>query len=276
MFEDFRIRIFMEVASEGSFTKAAKNIGISQPAVSQNISELEKTLGVALFERMRGEVTLTDAGKTFKAYADNIMHWYHAAGDVFVSAKDKSVKNIKIACDSFIASSILPQVISSMISGGEYHFNVRTTPLGDEDIILSLKPHSDKIDFDSADSFVESIPAAFVVSQRTKETLDKKRKFMDNIPVVIWSEYEDLLPLDIKSRVVVNSGSVEGLRSIIEENAVLGIVPDCNSIIDSFEKISHKLASLQFELFVSLTNNSALSNTTIKVFRDELTRVVIN
>ena len=42
--EDFRLRIFMAVAEKGSFTLAAKALGVSQPAVSQNIAELEKSL----------------------------------------------------------------------------------------------------------------------------------------------------------------------------------------------------------------------------------------
>ena len=37
--EDFRLRIFMAVAEKGSFTLAAKALGVSQPAVSQNIAE---------------------------------------------------------------------------------------------------------------------------------------------------------------------------------------------------------------------------------------------
>ena len=45
MFEDFRLKVFMAVATEGSFTKAAAVLGISQPAVSQNIAELEKSSG---------------------------------------------------------------------------------------------------------------------------------------------------------------------------------------------------------------------------------------
>ena len=40
--EDFRLKVFKAVVQEGSFTKAAKALGITQPAVSQNIAELEK------------------------------------------------------------------------------------------------------------------------------------------------------------------------------------------------------------------------------------------
>ena len=59
MLEDFRLNVFMEVARHKSFTRAAAALGISQPAVSQNIAEIEKGLGVKCFERLHGETVLT-------------------------------------------------------------------------------------------------------------------------------------------------------------------------------------------------------------------------
>ena len=76
MLDDFRLRVFMMVAAEGSFTRAAQHLGVSQPAVSQNIAELEKQVGAVLFDRKRGEVTLTPEGYVFKDYAAKILHWY--------------------------------------------------------------------------------------------------------------------------------------------------------------------------------------------------------
>lgn len=73
MLEDFRLKVFMAVASENSFTKAAAVLGISQPAVSQNIAELERLTGIKLFERLRGEVNLTSAGYVFKDYAETVL-----------------------------------------------------------------------------------------------------------------------------------------------------------------------------------------------------------
>ena len=48
MLEDFKLKVFMAIAETGSFTKAAKVLGVSQPAISQNISALEKELGATL------------------------------------------------------------------------------------------------------------------------------------------------------------------------------------------------------------------------------------
>ncbi|MBE6232031.1 MAG: LysR family transcriptional regulator [Bacteroidales bacterium] len=73
MLEDFRLKVFMAVASENSFTKAAAVLGVSQPAVSQNVAELERLTGIKLFERLRGEVNLTSAGIVFKDYAETVL-----------------------------------------------------------------------------------------------------------------------------------------------------------------------------------------------------------
>lgn len=94
MFEDSRISIFMAVAREGSFTRAAKAIGISQPAVSQNIAEIEKAVGAQLFERRRGEVVLTNKGKRFQEFASQINYWYKAASEELRSDIPAPVKSI--------------------------------------------------------------------------------------------------------------------------------------------------------------------------------------
>lgn len=84
MFEDTRLRIFMTVACCGSFTRAAKELGITQPAVSQNVAELEKTVGEALFERGRGELRLTEAGKRLLPYVEKILYWYERTENVCI------------------------------------------------------------------------------------------------------------------------------------------------------------------------------------------------
>ena len=83
MLEDNRIKIFLTVVECGNFTAAAYKLGISQPAVSQNIAELEKQLGVQLMERARGEISLTPDGERFLGYARQIQHWYSVADKAF-------------------------------------------------------------------------------------------------------------------------------------------------------------------------------------------------
>ena len=92
MFEDFRLKVFMTVASEGSFTKAAAKLKISQPAVSQHISELERITSVRLFDRLRGEVVLTEQGRIFEIHAKRILDAYSSTSSLFTSAEPSIVR----------------------------------------------------------------------------------------------------------------------------------------------------------------------------------------
>lgn len=92
MLEDFRLKVFVAVAQSRSFTKAAAQLSISQPAVSQHISELEKTTGMKLFQRLRGETIMTDAGALFYQYAKDILAKYDEMEQMFLRFPDKVVK----------------------------------------------------------------------------------------------------------------------------------------------------------------------------------------
>ena len=67
-----RLFIFHTVARLGSFTRAASELGISQPAVSIQVKELERSLDTTLLIRMRSGVSLTDTGETVYDYTRRI------------------------------------------------------------------------------------------------------------------------------------------------------------------------------------------------------------
>lgn len=92
MFEDFRLKVFVTLAAEKSFTKAAASLHISQPAVSQHVSELEKQLDARLFERLRGETVLTPAGRVFLSHARRILSDYAQVETLFSPVRETVVK----------------------------------------------------------------------------------------------------------------------------------------------------------------------------------------
>ena len=92
MFEDFKITVFQTVASQGSFTKAASVLGVSQPAVSQNIAELEKQSGTRLFLREKGSVSLTDQGRILLKYAAALSSIGMSADRLFTRLPDATVR----------------------------------------------------------------------------------------------------------------------------------------------------------------------------------------
>ena len=68
------LNIFIEVAELGSFTRAGEKLGYSQPTISFQIKQLEKEMGVPLFDRIGHTVSLTDAGRDALSYAQSICH----------------------------------------------------------------------------------------------------------------------------------------------------------------------------------------------------------
>ena len=112
MIEDFRLRIFVTLASEKSFTRAASVLGVSQPAVSQNISELEKQFGVKLFDRQRGEAVLTPAGEVFLEKATEILSKYHDLSQIFMRFPDTVVK---VAASDEVFNYVTNDILGSFL-----------------------------------------------------------------------------------------------------------------------------------------------------------------
>ena len=139
MFEDFRLKVFMAVAAEGSFTKAAAVLGISQPAVSQNIAELEKSSGRRFFERLRGEVHLTPQGEVFREYALKMLALGESAGNMFSNLQPCSVK---ISVSEELYAYYLAPALESFIT---VHSGIviERAIFEDADLTVLLQPSSD-------------------------------------------------------------------------------------------------------------------------------------
>src|SRR4051812_6127044 len=67
-----RLLTFREVARQGSFSRAGEALALTQPAVSQQVSALERQLGVRLLNRGPGGPTPTEAGALLLAHADAV------------------------------------------------------------------------------------------------------------------------------------------------------------------------------------------------------------
>lgn len=111
--EDFRMKVFEAVYESGSFTKAAGVLGISQPAVSQNISELEKSAGCSLFARAGGRVSVTPQGEIFHRFARKVNSAYHDMDAVFCT-KLPAGSSFRIYADPPARHYLMHDVLSSL------------------------------------------------------------------------------------------------------------------------------------------------------------------
>lgn|SRR5699024_4070879 len=103
------LRIFKAVCEEESITKAAEKLYITQPAVSNAISELENFLGVHLFDRISRNIYLNETGKLFLTKVIKVLDLYD---DLEQNAKElEEHAKIKIGSSITIANFILPKKI---------------------------------------------------------------------------------------------------------------------------------------------------------------------
>lgn len=108
---DHKLRIFKEVAFAKSFSRAAKKLYISQPAVSKTIKNLEDQYGRAFFERTANSIRLTADGEVFLAYSERILRLYDQLEDEFRDEKVFS-SEIKIGASTTLANYILPRLLA--------------------------------------------------------------------------------------------------------------------------------------------------------------------
>lgn len=107
--EDSRIKVFLAVYAVGSFTKAAENLGISQPAVSQNVAELERMLGTSLFVRSGGRVSVTPAGELFRNFASRVEDAYRDIRTVFMTPVPDGTA-CRIYADAVAREYLFPEI----------------------------------------------------------------------------------------------------------------------------------------------------------------------
>jgi molybdate transport repressor ModE-like protein len=102
------LRLLQEVARLGSMAKAARELGITQPAVSKALADLEILLGVRLLDRTAGGVTPTHYGDALLRHANVMFDELRQANLDLAHLGDPSIGALRIACPEFIAAGILP------------------------------------------------------------------------------------------------------------------------------------------------------------------------
>lgn len=113
---DFRLKVFVTVARHLSFTKAAKELYISQPAITKHIQELETTYKIQLFDRSGGRISLTKAGEVFLNHAESILESYKELQLDMNLLSGNFNGSLHIGASTTIAQYVIPSIIAQYIS----------------------------------------------------------------------------------------------------------------------------------------------------------------
>ena len=108
-----QLKTFLEVSRQKSFSRAAVKLLVTQPSISAQISSLEKAIGVRLFERGGGKVTLTAAGRVFEPFAEDcIMRLNHIS--ITIADLERSPRgSLQISANDSTALYVLPTFFAS-------------------------------------------------------------------------------------------------------------------------------------------------------------------
>ena len=106
------LAIFHAVAQAGSMTLGAERLDISQPAVSKQVQELERVLGVHLFDRIGRRVHLSQAGEILADYARRLFALAHEAETVMADVRAAGRGRLAIGASTTIGTYLLPSVVA--------------------------------------------------------------------------------------------------------------------------------------------------------------------
>ena len=112
MIFDFRLKVFYTVAQRLSFTKAAGELFITQPAVTKHIKELEQQLNVQLFKRNGNNINLTTAGKVLLQYTEKIFQTYTELETELAQLSNIEAGTLHIGASTTVAQTILPKLLA--------------------------------------------------------------------------------------------------------------------------------------------------------------------
>ena len=106
------LKYFITVAQEQSFSKAAKVLNVSQPALSKQIKDLEDEYQITLFNRTTRTVSLTEEGRLFKEQAIEILNLVDRSEDYLRNNKKYISGNIHIGCSESICNRVIMKAIA--------------------------------------------------------------------------------------------------------------------------------------------------------------------
>ncbi len=109
---DYRLKVFDTVARRLSFTKAAEELCITQPAVSKHVHELERQFGIQLFERKGNRIVLTQSGLMILKYTESLREISRQLEYEINLLKETHRGYLKLGASTTIAQYVLPPLLA--------------------------------------------------------------------------------------------------------------------------------------------------------------------
>jgi len=137
------LRSFLEVVRRGSFSEAARALGVSQPTISFQVQRLEEEASAKLLERQGGRVALTDAGQALARFAERVLAEQEALQES-LSALQKGVSGrLSLGASTIPGEYILPRMLGAFLKA---HPAVEATVLVADTSVIVDKVQAREVD----------------------------------------------------------------------------------------------------------------------------------
>ena len=113
--ENFRLKIFRIAAQHLNFSRAAEELFLTQPAVTQQIKALEDEYGIHLFDRSGGRITLTPAGKSLLTYANQLKTLSDEAYEAVTKTSGHHAGKLALGASQTIGQYLLPNLVAAFL-----------------------------------------------------------------------------------------------------------------------------------------------------------------
>lgn len=200
------LRIFASVAQHGSLTRAARDLRVSQPAISKQLSDLENDLATRLVDRLPRGVRLTAAGELLYAHAQRILQAERAAEQELRDLRGLGRGKLSVGASTTVGSYLVPSLFGELHRlhpGVQLELEIANTT------VIQRAVLQNKLDLGLIEGFVASDMLAF-------ETLTADELIAIAAPGNPVLQRAPLRAVDLRDLPVLMREQGSGSREVIE------------------------------------------------------------
>jgi len=242
--------VFRAVAEHLNFTRAAEELLLTQPAVTQQIKALEEELGISLFDRGGGHISLTPGGEALLPYAERMKALGDEAVAAVAGAYGQQAGELVIGASQTIGQYLLPAFIAGFI---KMHPKVRMrVKSGNSDEMLEALIRGD-------------IQMALIEGPEQRKDVHIEPFMEDHMVLVVpasheWAEHEVCLD-DLKSQTLLMREYGSGSRRVLEHVlSAAGLKVKDLSVGMEFDSTEALLNAVEAGLGVTFVSRWAVRN----------------
>ena len=228
-----QLRAFVTLARRGSFTLAAKELHLSQSAVSHSMKALETDLGCRLFDRMSKKVLLTQAGEQLLQHADKILLEMTAARESISQLGRWGRGRLRVGASTTACQYILPEILSEFkksyphalitVEPGDTREGMELLRNNNVDLALLLQPKRDD-DFEFVPIFDDEMQFVLAPSHPwakagavVREDIPRQQYILYNKKSFTFELVEDYFHAeDMVLNAVMEFGSMEAIKELVK------------------------------------------------------------